>query len=183
MTLVVLFGPQAVGKMTVGQALCEKTGFKLFHNHMTIDMLKPVFGFGSESFNRLNDKFRLELIEEAAQTDLPGLVFTYVWALNHPSDLLFINKLEEILKHHGGEVFFVELEAPLAIRKERNLTENRARQKPDNVEHTKITIDEYSELYKLNSDGDFVYPDRHLKIDNSHLPPDEAAEMIRNFLY
>jgi shikimate kinase len=37
MKLVILFGPPAVGKMTVGQQLANLTGFKLFHNHMTIE--------------------------------------------------------------------------------------------------------------------------------------------------
>ena len=36
--LVLLTGPQAVGKMTVGQELAKITGLKLFHNHMTIDL-------------------------------------------------------------------------------------------------------------------------------------------------
>lgn len=35
MKLVFLFGNCAVGKMTVGQALCDITRLKLFHNHMT----------------------------------------------------------------------------------------------------------------------------------------------------
>ena len=37
--LVLLTGPQAVGKMTVGQELAKITGLKLFHNHMTIDLV------------------------------------------------------------------------------------------------------------------------------------------------
>lgn len=39
MKLVLIFGPQAVGKMTVGQELAKITGLKLFHNHMTIDLV------------------------------------------------------------------------------------------------------------------------------------------------
>ncbi|TKJ90695.1 shikimate kinase [Paenibacillus sp. CFBP13512] len=38
MKFIILFGPQAVGKMTVGQSLVAKTNFKLFHNHMSIDL-------------------------------------------------------------------------------------------------------------------------------------------------
>jgi hypothetical protein len=45
--LVLLFGPQAVGKMTVGQELARITELKLFHNHMTIDLLEPYFLFQS----------------------------------------------------------------------------------------------------------------------------------------
>lgn len=41
MKFVLIFGPQAVGKMTVGQELAKITGLKLFHNHMTIDLVNP----------------------------------------------------------------------------------------------------------------------------------------------
>jgi hypothetical protein len=35
-TLVIIFGPPAVGKMTVGLELERLTGFRLLHNHMTV---------------------------------------------------------------------------------------------------------------------------------------------------
>ena len=44
MKLVFLFGNCAVGKMTVGQALCDITRLKLFHNHMTIEPVIALFG-------------------------------------------------------------------------------------------------------------------------------------------
>lgn len=34
--IVLITGPQAVGKMTVGQELSKITDLKLFHNHMTM---------------------------------------------------------------------------------------------------------------------------------------------------
>ena len=49
MKLVLLFGPQAVGKMTVGQELAKITGLKLFHNHMTIDLVSNFFDYGTYS--------------------------------------------------------------------------------------------------------------------------------------
>lgn len=39
MKCVHLCGPQAVGKMTVGEELTQITELKLFHNHMTIEPL------------------------------------------------------------------------------------------------------------------------------------------------
>lgn len=41
--LVLICGPQAVGKMTVGQELTKITDLKLFHNHMTIELLLQIF--------------------------------------------------------------------------------------------------------------------------------------------
>lgn len=41
MHLVVIFGPPAVGKMTVGHEPAKLTGFKLFHNHMSVEPRSP----------------------------------------------------------------------------------------------------------------------------------------------
>lgn len=43
--LIIITGPQAVGKMTVGQELSRMTNFKLFHNHMSIDLVNHFFSY------------------------------------------------------------------------------------------------------------------------------------------
>lgn len=50
MELVIIFGPPAVGKMTVGHELCKATGFKLFHNHALIEPVLDIFPFGSPPY-------------------------------------------------------------------------------------------------------------------------------------
>ncbi len=57
MKLVFIFGPQAVGKIAVRQELQKITALKLLHNHMTIDLLAPIFRFNSEMW-RLVELFR-----------------------------------------------------------------------------------------------------------------------------
>jgi hypothetical protein len=68
MTLVVLFGPPAVGKMTVGLELERLTGLRLFHNHMTVDLVLRFFPFGTPPFQRLVSELRTRLCEEVAGT-------------------------------------------------------------------------------------------------------------------
>ncbi len=63
-TLVFLFGPPAVGKMTVGGALSRLTGLPLAHNHLSIEAVLPVFGYGEPAFNRLVTTIRKERIAE-----------------------------------------------------------------------------------------------------------------------
>ncbi len=75
--LVIIFGPQAVGKMSVGKKLAEKTGFNFMMNHTTIDMLLPYFPWGDDSFERLNTLFRTEMVKEHAISDR-DLIFTFV---------------------------------------------------------------------------------------------------------
>src|SRR5215208_7559560 len=79
--LLLLFGPPAVGKMTVGRAIAEASGFRLLHNHATIEPVLEVFDYGTLSFHRLLEDFRLRLLDEVAAADT-DLVFTCVWALD-----------------------------------------------------------------------------------------------------
>ncbi|MBR4889183.1 MAG: AAA family ATPase, partial [Clostridia bacterium] len=82
MKLVIIVGPHAVGKMTVGQALARMTGLKLFHNHMTIDVVSDLFSEYPAERGRLTDLFRKEVFEAFSQTDAYGMIFTYMWAFD-----------------------------------------------------------------------------------------------------
>ena len=81
MTLVIIFGPPVVGKMTVGLELERLTGFCLFHNHMTVDPVVRLFPFESPAYRRLVTEFRRRVFEEYVATDslrptpcVPGLI-------------------------------------------------------------------------------------------------------------
>ncbi|MCB0114109.1 MAG: AAA family ATPase [Caldilineaceae bacterium] len=180
MHLVIIFGPPAVGKMTVGAELAKLTGFKLFHNHMTIELVLNFFPYGHPQFNKLVSEFRRRIFEEVAASDLPGLIFTYVWALDHPSDKDEIDRYCDIFCARGADIRFVELEAPVEERLKRNQGEDRLAQKPSkrNVIQSEQNLLESGQQYKLNSTGDFFYPDKHIKIDNTTLSPAKTAALI-----
>ena len=86
MKFVLLFGPQAVGKMTIGHELEKITKLKLFHNHMTIDLVSNFFDYGSKEGSKLVNLFRNEIFEEVSKSNLYGIIFTYVWALDQKAD-------------------------------------------------------------------------------------------------
>ena len=50
MTLLIIYGAPAAGKLTIATEIARRTGFKLFHNHVSIDCVKPVFDFGTRPF-------------------------------------------------------------------------------------------------------------------------------------
>jgi ATP-dependent Lon protease len=46
--LLLIVGPPAVGKMSVGQAITERTGLRLFHNHISIELALRYFDYGGK---------------------------------------------------------------------------------------------------------------------------------------
>ena len=178
-----LFGPSAVGKMTVGLELSRLTGYPLFHNHMSIEPVLDVFPFGSPSFNRLTRQLRRGVIEEAVATEMPGLIFTYVWALDDPGDRAYVDELTEPVRGSGGRLDFVELFADLETRLAREgtpLRTERKRSKRDLVATRQRLLD--AEAHRTSTDGDFCYPDEHFRLDNTQLEPEEAAVRIADHL-
>ncbi|HEX9927917.1 MAG TPA: AAA family ATPase [Pyrinomonadaceae bacterium] len=180
MKFIVIFGPPAVGKMTVGYELAQLTGFKLFHNHLTIELVLNFFDFEEPQFQTLVSEFRKRVFEEVAASDLPGLIFTFVWAIEYESDKAFIEQSCDIFREKGADIYFVELEAELSKRLDRNESEFRLLQKPSkrDVEKSRRRLLENDEKYKLNSEGDFFHKENYLKINNTSLPADEAARII-----
>lgn len=74
--------------------------------------------------------FRNELFEEVSKSDLYGMIFTYVWAFDLQSDWDYINHVVSIFESKGAAVYFVELEAELDERLERNKSPHRLEHKP-----------------------------------------------------
>jgi adenylate kinase family enzyme len=67
MKFIIIFGPHAVGKMTVGQELEKLTGIKLFHNHISIDFVAPFFSYGTKAGQRLVSMIREGIFTEVAK--------------------------------------------------------------------------------------------------------------------
>lgn len=180
MHLIVIFGPPASGKMTVGRELADLTGFKLFHNHLSIDPVIEVFDWGTPSFVRLTTEIRRRTIEEAVLADLPGLIFTYVWALDDPTDKVYVDALTAPVRASGAHVSFVELVSDQDIRLAREGTELRLSHKRPkrDVERSRHLLRQADAEHRLNSVGDFAYPQDHLVIDNSALAPDVVAHRV-----
>lgn len=179
-----IIGPSAVGKMTVGSVIAERTGLRLFHNHQTIDLVLPFFPFGSKPFRRLVDQFRTGIFEEVAQSHLPGLIFTYVWAFDQPQDATFVEGLAEIFRSRSSRVLFVELQADLDARLSRNESAFRLAQKPGkrDVVASRRRLLEVQEKHQLHSRDYFAGRSDYLLIDNTRLTPDAvAAQVIDTF--
>ncbi|MGN1346853.1 MAG: AAA family ATPase [Eubacteriales bacterium] len=185
MKLVVLFGPHAVGKMTVGEELAKKTGLKLFHNHMSIEGICDLFANYPADRRELTHLLREEVFTRFAKTDEYGMIFTFMWALDDENDARYLEHVEEIFRSANPETefYYVELEADKEVRLVRNRTENRLRNKPSkrNLEASEKLFLQLEERYRLNSYPGEIRKEHYLRLNNTVLPAEEAAEQIRTF--
>jgi len=180
MKMLIIFAPMAAGKMTVAQELAKIADFKVFHNHHIIDLVTEYFAFGTAPYKKLVKIIRSSILEEAAKNKV-NLICTYVWALDRPSDKEENDHYKAIVESQGGEVYYVELAADLKVRLERNKTENRLKHKEKrSISETEATMLEWEKKYVMNTKGDFFYPERYMKIDNTNLAPEVVARMIKD---
>ena len=186
MKLLFIFGAHAAGKMTVGQEVSRITPMKLFHNHMTIEPVIELFGaYNGEVTQRL----RQVVFEEFAKTDNYGLIFTFIWAFDVPYDAEYVRSLTKRYQDAGAQVDYVELIAPQDVRLVRNRTENRLKEKASkrDVALSEMRMLTAEEKYRCVSEpGEIVEllgcaPERYLRLDNTNLSPEEAAERIVSY--
>lgn len=146
MKLIFLYGLPGTGKLTIARELAELTGYKLFHNHLTVDLLLSIFEFGSEPFVELRENIWLSVFDATAAS-LPALIFTF-----NPENSVrqsFIEKTIHAVGSRAGEVLFVEVVCDPAELEKRMDTQDRR-------QHKKLVS---LELYrKLKAEGVFDSP-------------------------
>ncbi len=177
--LIVVSGPQAVGKMTVAEKIKERLGYSLMVNHDSIEVSDKIFGMGTPAQKELNRIIRRGAFDTAIKNDI-DMIFTFVTAFDSPDDLEYLNNLRNMFEATGGQLYFVELEADLNTRLERNITPHRLESKftKNDVERSQRDLLETMKKYRLNSnDGETICPN-HLKINNTNLEPDVVAEQV-----
>ncbi len=181
-TLVIILGPHAVGKMTVGQELAKITGLRLLHNHMSIELTRKLFDYTEKEWGILNETIRQTVFELFAKGDFHGLIFTYMCAFDMQSEFDYLLNVIELFKANGASCYVVELCADFEERLIRNKSENRLLHKESkrNLECSEAEMRNTSEKYRLNSyDGESLPFENYLKIDNTALTAEEVARMIQ----
>jgi len=169
-TLVVIYGAPAVGKLTTATALSALTGFKVFHNHLSLEAARAVFPFHTPECARLMEAIRITTFEAAVRAKIPGLIFTFVYA--PPHDDAFVRATIDVVERGGGRVALVRLVCDRAANDARVVSgERRA--------YGKITtVDALREAEKRWTLTAAIPFQPGLEVDNTTLGADTVARRI-----
>jgi len=169
MRLIFVYGPPASGKLTVATELAKLTGFRLFDNHVSIRFMTSLFPFGSRTFLRLLDKYRREMIEEAARERI-SVIFTYVYGKGVDDE--FVRDVVRRVKRHKGQVHFVRL---FCNREELARRVGSPGRRALGKLTKKRTL---ADLYRIFDMEAEIPSQTSLRIDTGKLRPGQAAQMI-----
>jgi DNA polymerase III delta prime subunit len=169
MNLVFIYGPPGVGKLSVARELARETGYRLFHNHVSITCAESVFDFGTKPFWRVVGGIRDMVFEEAA-THHVSLIFTFVYA--HPQDDQHVERMCGFVEAQGGRALLVRLACS------REELERRLPQ-PGRAEAGKLaSLETLRELLESHDLFSPVTGRESLEIDNTGRAPAEVAGLI-----
>lgn len=177
--LIVVCGPQAVGKMVVAESLRDKLKYNMMMNHDSIEISDKIFGFATPAQREFNAYFREKAFELALKHNV-DLVFTYVAAFEMQEEKDYLMSLHDLFTKNGGNFYFVELSADLDTRIARNETPYRMERKASkkDLEWSRQNLLDDTKNHKLNTDEGETWFKNHLKIDNTNLTPDEVADKV-----
>ena len=177
--LIVVCGPQAVGKMTVAERLRDRLRYNMMMNHDSIEVSDRIFGFATPAQRELNASIRQKAFELAVKHRV-DLIFTYVCAFDMPEERDYLTGLKDLFERDGGGFYFVELSADLETRLERNETPHRMERKASkrDTAWSRANLLEDARRHRLNSAGGEYWFEHHLKIDNTRLSPNEVADRV-----
>lgn len=170
MKLIIIYGPPAVGKLTVAKELAKITGFKVFHNHLTLDAVKSVLNPKHEEFSKILSDIRLKVIEASSKAKTDGIIFTSGY--NGNSKDTTIEQMIKITKKQGGEAFLIHLICEEKELYRRVISKNRKKySKTTTVKDLKKRLSKWKQ-------GD--YPNKtNLTIDNTKLTAKKTAKIIK----
>ena len=172
MKLILLYGPPAVGKLTIAKEIARLTGFKVFHNHLTVNVAAAIFPRDTPAYRQLLWDLRYAVFAAAARAHTDGLLFTMVYRRDQEP---YIARCVAIVERCGGTVCLVQVSCQAETVRQRVV-------RADRQQHGKITsvalLNELLRRWEPQSPFAAATQWDSLCLDADVLGPVEAAQRV-----
>ena len=166
--LVLLYGPPAAGKRTLGHELVRRTALSLVENQLTVRLARQFFESGTDACFAFSAALRRVVLEHLAQSDAhSGVVLTYCYWGTSNDFLRFVDR------HFA--VFPIRLLCPFDELRRRVESDERAAL-------GKIASIAKLEELRRNVDLDAVIPQTRLVVDTSKESVRSCADRVLRLL-
>jgi shikimate kinase len=173
MALIFLYGPPAVGKLTIANEISKlNSEYKVFDNHSTINLIKKYQIFEDANFHELSNEMRSVLFKSFAKNRL-NIITTFCLS-DSKEDLDYITNIIDIYKNKD-EIYFIKLWANIDVLKNRISNEDRK-------EMQKMTQADELEKFMAIYNFDTILPNTLLSIRTDNLEPNESAKKILDII-
>ena len=167
MELIFLYGPPGVGKLAVANELSRITKYPVFHNHIAIDLVKPLYPNKGGKSDEMILAVNLAAITVASDRE-KGMIFTYA----RPNDTSFIKRIIGIVSQSAGNVIFVQLKC------DSKTLLRRMKSRKDSV-YSKISdTTAMRKFEKIHGPFGMIKAKYGMSISTSRLSPKQAAVRI-----
>lgn len=113
--VIFIYGPIAVGKLTVAKILSKKLRYKLAHNHHINDFVAELFDFSPHASHPMKEQLRYLVMENLVKEKI-NFIATHCYShdfvsLTGLSDPKYVHILEKKLTKLGAKFYAVHLKA------------------------------------------------------------------------
>ncbi|EKD94597.1 MAG: hypothetical protein ACD_26C00022G0001 [uncultured bacterium] len=174
MNVIILYGLPAVGKLTIAKELSNITGYKLFHNHLSIDFALAFFKFGTPKFVKTRNELWLKGLKIAKDCGFTGLILTIAFEKTlDPKLILNINKYFNV----NDKIYYIHLKCGKEelIKRVSNKKRNNTGKinSPEQLFHLMNTRFVYTPYF---------YGKKTHEIDITYLKPTKTVKLIVRFI-
>ncbi|AQS38387.1 shikimate kinase [Shewanella psychrophila] len=170
MKLIWLHGAPAAGKLTVAKYLNEYFEYKLFHNHLAVDLSLSIYNeFGEKDFFNFTNEIRRTVLVKAKEIGVTHLAMTYMTC--YESDAAEINKYLKFFEQNGIDIYPIHLSPSHEALLQRSISEERL------LSH-KLSCPE--KMFSLLNEMKFIgiKHSNAISLDNTNMSPAEVARKI-----
>ena len=174
-TIIVIYGPPGVGKLTIGRELSKKTKLKFFNGHKLANVVHSIFDFGTKEFVDTTNSLWLFLFEKIVESKAPGIIVSFVYGvqtLEGKKDEQFFKKIFTIAKRSGANTYFIKLTCSDTQLYKR--VQNKSRKKLGKLTSAKL-LKKIRQKYKVDQAIPFV---KNTVIDTTRLTARQTADRI-----